>query len=124
GAQFCAPEHGRHWNMSDPAGKWWSHPRGMEGQPPGRRSDSRTGARGLRARSVRVEAVKEVTRSRLWVTLTLAQFRRRTVAAHLEARGVPRRVNRCKMTDDDLNEAARRYNEGDSLAKVALAFDG
>ncbi|MEO5839155.1 MAG: helix-turn-helix domain-containing protein [Acidimicrobiales bacterium] len=27
------------------------------------------------------------------------------------------------MTDDDVGEAARRYRAGDSLAKVALAFD-
>jgi DNA-binding transcriptional regulator LsrR (DeoR family) len=48
---------------------------------------------------------------------------RRTVAAHLERRGVQRRVNRRKMTDDDLREAARRYRAGDSLAKVASPFD-
>jgi sulfur carrier protein ThiS len=48
---------------------------------------------------------------------------RRTVAAHLEARGVQRRVNRRKMTDDNLSEAARRYRAGDSLAKVASIFN-
>src|SRR5437762_2729028 len=48
---------------------------------------------------------------------------RRTVAAHLAARGIERRVNGRKMTDDDVREAARRYRAGDSLAKVALAFN-
>jgi hypothetical protein len=45
------------------------------------------------------------------------------VAAHLEARDVERRVNRRKMTDDDVSEAAGRYGNGDSLAKVALVFN-
>jgi transposase-like protein len=34
-----------------------------------------------------------------------------------------RRVNRRKLTDDDVSEAAGRYGNGDSLAKVALAFN-
>lgn len=46
----------------------------------------------------------------------------RTVAAQLEARGVERRVNRRKMSDDDVSLAANRYQPGDSLATVALAF--
>jgi 5'-3' exonuclease len=32
-------------------------------------------------------------------------------------------VNRRKMSEDDIGEAARRYRTGDSLAKVAFAFD-
>ena len=48
---------------------------------------------------------------------------RRTVAAHLQARGIERRTNHRKMTDDDLGEAARRYRAGDSLAKVAATFN-
>jgi DNA-binding transcriptional regulator LsrR (DeoR family) len=48
---------------------------------------------------------------------------RRSVAAHLAARDVERRVNRRKMTDDDVGDAARRYRAGDSLAEVASAFN-
>ncbi|HUP75586.1 MAG TPA: helix-turn-helix domain-containing protein [Acidimicrobiales bacterium] len=48
---------------------------------------------------------------------------RRTVAAHLAARGIERRVNRRQMTDDDVGEAARQYRGGSSLAKVAVAFN-
>ena len=48
---------------------------------------------------------------------------RGTVAAHLQARGIQRRVNRRKMTDDDVSNAAGSYGAGDSLAKVALGFN-
>jgi hypothetical protein len=41
---------------------------------------------------------------------------RRTIAANLEARGIQRRVNGRKMTDDDVGDAARRYRAGDSLS--------
>jgi uncharacterized protein YhbP (UPF0306 family) len=47
----------------------------------------------------------------------------RTVAAHLEIRGIQRRSVHRKLIDDDVNEAARRYRAGDSLAKVAYAFN-
>jgi hypothetical protein len=42
----------------------------------------------------------------------------RTIAAHLEQRGVQRRVNLRKMTEHDISDAARRYRAGDSLATV------
>ena len=48
---------------------------------------------------------------------------KRTVAAHLEAHGVQRRVNRRRMSENDVGAAARCHRGGDSLAKVALAFD-
>jgi hypothetical protein len=32
-------------------------------------------------------------------------------------------VNRRKMSEDDIGEAARRYREGDSLAQAARGFD-
>lgn len=48
---------------------------------------------------------------------------RRTVAAHLEKRGVRRRENRRKMTDDRVTGAERRYHAGDSLAKVGSTFN-
>ena len=40
----------------------------------------------------------------------------RTVAAHLEQCGVQRRINARKFTNDDVEEAARRYRARDSLA--------
>lgn len=43
----------------------------------------------------------------------------RTVAAHLEQRGVKRRVNIRKLSDDDMRQAVRHYEAGDSLAIVA-----
>ena len=43
---------------------------------------------------------------------------RRTVAVHLEQRGVKRRVNLRKMSQRDIREASRRYRAGDSLATV------
>jgi hypothetical protein len=46
---------------------------------------------------------------------------RRTVAAHLEQRGVQRRVNVRKLRDADIGEASRRYRAGDSLATVGKA---
>ena len=45
----------------------------------------------------------------------------RTVAAHLEQLGVPRRLNRRKMNAQDIIGASRRYEPGDSLATVAIA---
>jgi transposase len=47
---------------------------------------------------------------------------RTTVLAHLERRGVPRRRNTRKLTDDQVSEAARRYRQGDSLDTVAAHF--
>ena len=47
----------------------------------------------------------------------------RTVAARLNTRDVPRRINRRKMSDYDVDEAIRRYRSGDSLATVALTFN-
>ncbi len=46
----------------------------------------------------------------------------RTVAAHLEQRAVPRRVNRPKMTARDVLPARRSHEAGDSLATIAPAF--
>jgi hypothetical protein len=43
---------------------------------------------------------------------------RRTVAALLESRGVPRRVNLRKLTADDVTDASHRYRAGDSLATI------
>jgi DNA-binding transcriptional regulator LsrR (DeoR family) len=37
---------------------------------------------------------------------------------HLERRGIPRRTSR-KLTDDQVNLAARRYLHGDTLADIA-----
>lgn len=47
----------------------------------------------------------------------------RTVADHLEARGVQRRVKRRKMSEGDITQAAARYRGGESLVLVASAFD-
>ena len=47
----------------------------------------------------------------------------RTVAAHLDSRGVERRVNRRKMSDDDVRRAALRYRDGNSLAAIALTLN-
>ena len=46
---------------------------------------------------------------------------RRTVAAHLERRGVQRRVNLRKMTDDDITDASHRHLLGDSFATIGRA---
>jgi lambda repressor-like predicted transcriptional regulator len=46
----------------------------------------------------------------------------RTVAAHLERRGVPRRVTSRKLNSTDIEDAARRYQSGTSLATIASAF--
>jgi hypothetical protein len=46
---------------------------------------------------------------------------RRTVAAHLEKRGVKRRVNARRMSEDNVTNAARRYSAGDSLATIGKA---
>ena len=89
------------------------------------------------------EAIWQTPTSRLWlaalfIALVLFPFTangyivglacvlgidRRTVAAHLQARGIERRINRRKMTDDDVEEAARRYRAGDSLATIASTFN-
>ena len=47
---------------------------------------------------------------------------RRTVAAHLEARGVPRRINMPKMTQADTRDADRRHRAGESLAAIARSL--
>jgi hypothetical protein len=47
---------------------------------------------------------------------------RRTVAAHLEARGIPRRTNKPKMTAADTHEAARRHHAGESLPTIARSL--
>ncbi len=53
------------------------------------------------------------------------QFRihHRTVAAHLDHYGLPRRMNARKFTNKDVDEAARRYRAGESLATVGIAFN-
>ena len=48
---------------------------------------------------------------------------RRTVATHLDSRGVARRVNRRKVSDDDVRGAALRYRDGNSLAAIALTLN-
>lgn len=47
---------------------------------------------------------------------------RRTVADHLERRGVARRPNQPKLTTKEIGEAARQYEAGASLAVVGEAF--
>jgi hypothetical protein len=42
----------------------------------------------------------------------------RTVAAHLEQRGVQRRLNLPKMSEHAISDASRRYRAGNSLATV------
>jgi hypothetical protein len=46
-----------------------------------------------------------------------------TVAAHLEQGGVQRRMNARRFTNDDVNEAVRRYRDGETLATVGIAFN-
>jgi hypothetical protein len=43
---------------------------------------------------------------------------RRTVAAHLEQRGIQRRVNLRKMSEADISEASRRYRAGEAVATI------
>lgn len=47
----------------------------------------------------------------------------RTVAGHLEERGVARRVNLTKMSPADVRLAAIRYRAGKSLAAVGKALN-
>ena len=47
---------------------------------------------------------------------------RRTIAVHLENRGVPRRPSARKLTERDVAKATHRYLSGDALATVAAAF--
>ncbi len=47
---------------------------------------------------------------------------RTTVSIHLENAGVPRRVSRRKMTDDQAREAVRLRAEGASLAELGRKF--
>ena len=53
-----------------------------------------------------------------------AEFRihRRTVAGHLEARGVPRRINKPKMTQADIHDAAGRHHAGESIEAIARSL--
>ena len=46
-----------------------------------------------------------------------------TVAAKLEQLGIPRRQTQPKMTADDVVEASRRYQAGDSLNTLAIVFN-
>ena len=48
---------------------------------------------------------------------------RRTIAAHLDQRGVQRRVNRRKMCEADLADALHRYQDGNSLAVIGKTLD-
>jgi len=82
---------------------------------------------GLKLRRVpRPEIDRLVTAYRTGQPLAdlAAQFgiHRRTVASHLEARGVPRRINRPKMTPADIHDAARRHHAGESLAAIARSL--
>jgi AraC-like DNA-binding protein len=47
---------------------------------------------------------------------------RTTIIAHLDRRGVPRRLVGRKMTDPLVTQASERYSEGLSLADVASEF--
>jgi hypothetical protein len=47
---------------------------------------------------------------------------RTTVLAHLEKRGVPRRVQHRKLTDEDVRAAADLYGHGLSLTAVGQQF--
>lgn len=47
----------------------------------------------------------------------------RTIAAHLQQLGIPRRVNQRKMIAEDVSGASRRYEEGASLATLAAVFN-
>jgi len=50
------------------------------------------------------------------------RIHRRTVAAHLEQRGVAIRTTKRKLSDRDVTEAARRYVDGDSLVILGEAL--
>ena len=47
---------------------------------------------------------------------------RATVTLHLERRGVPRRGAARKLTDQDVQQAAKFYEAGDSLVTVGKRF--
>lgn len=47
----------------------------------------------------------------------------RTVAAHLDGRGVNRRSNHPKLDEKQVHEAARRCRSGDSLATIGMALE-
>jgi DNA-binding CsgD family transcriptional regulator len=47
---------------------------------------------------------------------------RTTVLNHLERRGVPRRANLRKLTDEDIAEACRLYQEGRSTKQLGPQF--
>ncbi len=47
---------------------------------------------------------------------------RETVLLHLERRGVQRRANVRKLSDDDVGIAAKRYEAGDSMASLTASF--
>ena len=47
----------------------------------------------------------------------------RTVARHLEQRGIKRRANRHKLSEADVADASLRHQAGDSLAAIAETLD-
>jgi len=60
-----------------------------------------------------------------WTLIELARELRthpRTIAAHLEAKGTKRRVNRRKMSEAGVVIAAHRYRESDSLATIGSSL--
>ena len=48
---------------------------------------------------------------------------RRTIATHLENRGIQRRVNRHKLSQEEIGDVIRRYQAGEMLASIARTFD-
>jgi hypothetical protein len=52
----------------------------------------------------------------------LFRIHSRTVAAQLEKRGIPRRVNQVKLTGAKVTEASDRYKKGASLAELGWLF--
>ena len=67
--------------------------------------------------------VKEYQEGKTIAQLTkIYKVHRTTVSIHLENAGVPRRVSRRKMTDDQAREAARLRAEGASLAELGRKY--
>ena len=51
------------------------------------------------------------------------KIHRTTVMDHLERNDTPRRPHRRKMTDAQVEQAAERYQAGESLAKLGIRYD-
>jgi hypothetical protein len=71
-----------------------------------------------------VELVKAYKAGRTLKELAVEfQIHRRTVAAHLERHGVPRRAHVQRLDDEQITEAIRLYVSGLSLVRVSQHFD-